>query len=299
MADGTRKFLRWRTVWIPLAGVVVSALAILIKILWPIVFPPEPPRPPEYTLSVDPMSATIQHGGVLHATIQVTGTGGYRHAVSLTTANLPAGVVATFSSPSGVAQPPYSSTMTISTQQSVGPGEYVITVVGRGADGLERNCKYGLLITDGVTTVTGQTTPISEKTEKKPPETPPPPYEVKIGSPRSGQVVPVNVRAEGTVSGPVPDGWYLWLVINPEKAPGLWWPQGGQIQPHDGQWSASAGLGGPQDAHTQFEIAVVLTNEQANEHYLEYLRRGVSGDYPGEPLPRGATIKARVSVKRE
>lgn len=273
-SENARPWYKKPAVWLVVVGVAAIIVTIVIWVL---------SREAEYTLSVRPMRATIERGGVATTMVQVTSKGGYQHPVNLTATGQPSEMVVNFSSLSGVVQPPYSSIMTVNVGKNVGAGNYKIVIGGTGADGMERSCPYILTVA-----------------EQQRPSAPPSPLVIKITAPLADEEVAINVDVSGTISGPGPEVPYLWLVINPHTAPGLWWPQGGRIAPYEGRWRASASLGGEEDKGTQFDMAVVLVNEEDNEYYVQYLRAGERGDgYPGKPLPPSARIEAQVTLKRK
>ncbi|MCK4730968.1 MAG: hypothetical protein KAT65_00790 [Methanophagales archaeon] len=123
---------------------------------------------------------------------------------------------------------------------------------------------------------------------------------VKITSPKEGDEVPVSTPVSGTFSGELPEGLYMWVVINPHPSPGQWWPQGGRIDPWKGQWNVLAGLGREkEDIGKEFDIAVILVNEKDNQYYTNYLETGQrTGSYPGIPLPPSGKIMDRITVVR-
>ena len=91
--------------------------------------------------------------------------------------------------------------------------------------------------------------------------TPPPPPEIRIIDPREGEIVSDSIIVSGTISGVVPKGQYMWLVINPQTS-SKWWPQG-QIRPLIGHWNIQASVIGENE---EFEIAVALVNPE-NRHF--------------------------------
>ncbi len=93
----------------------------------------------------------------------------------------------------------------------------------------------------------------------------------------------------------------MWVVINPHTSPGQWWPQGGPIDPWGGRWNAPVVLGREvEDKGVEFDIAVILVDEEDNNQYNAYLETGVAtGNYPGKPLARSAVIVQKITVKRK
>jgi hypothetical protein len=267
-----------------------SALGVLVAIAAIVVTLITRPRPEQdFTLSVIPMQGTIQQGAVTQTTIHVKGTGGYKHPVSLSTTGQIPDVLIAFSPPFGSAAPAYTSTMTVNVGAKVRPGDCIITIKGTGADGKEHTCKYTLSISIPSKSVNVKT----ETTEPIP--------QVAITTPKSEEEVPISTTVTGTISGKLPEGRYMWVVINPHTSPGQWWPQGGRIEPWSGHWNAPVILGREaEDKGVEFDIAVILVNEEGNNQYNTYLETGVeTGNYPGISLPRSAATVQRITVKRK
>jgi len=147
-------------------------------------------------------------------------------------------------------------------------------------------------------TTTTPTTTTSTTTTIKPPTTTP---EIKTISPKEGDEVPVAIIVSGTISGELPKGQYMWVVINPHPSPGQWWPQGGRISPWRGQWDVQTWVGREkEDIGKEFDIAVILVSEKDDQYYRNYLRTGQeTGSYPGIPLPASANILDRITVVRK
>ncbi|MCJ7653877.1 MAG: hypothetical protein MUO97_00995 [Dehalococcoidia bacterium] len=126
-------------------GVIVAIVAIVVSIiLWQ--FGPNPPRGPDFSISVSPMEGLAPQGGVIQTTITVKGAYGYVHPVSLSASGHPSDAVITFIPPLGDATPGYASTMTINVGSKVPLGDFMVTIKGSGADGKEHICNYVLTI---------------------------------------------------------------------------------------------------------------------------------------------------------
>lgn len=55
-----------------------------------------------------------------------------------------------------------------------------------------------------------------------------------------------------------------------------------------------------EDVGIEFDIAVILVNEEDDQYYSNYLARGKeTGDYPGIPLPPSANIMDVITVFRK
>jgi hypothetical protein len=267
-------------------GLIIAIVAIVVTIiiwLWPI----PPPTPSDFSISINPMLGAIQAGGVIQTTVSVMGISGYDHTVSLSVTGQPSGVVLAFVPPFGEAKPSYTSSVTINVDKNVPADDYTLVIKGTGADGKEHSCNY-------ILTVRGK-----EVTSTPTPTLTPTPT-VKITSPKEGDEVPLNVGVSGTISGELPEGQYMWIVVNPHAGPGQWWPQGGRIDPWKGQWYGQARIGS-EDAGIgeKFDIAAILVDEKDDQYYLKYLETGQrTGSYPGIPLPPSAKIMDRITVVR-
>jgi hypothetical protein len=84
----------------------------------------------DFSLSVNPPSATVTAGSGTSATVSTAVTSGSAQTVSLGASGVPSGVTASFS-PSSVTAGG-SSTLTISTSSSTAAGTYVLTINGAG-----------------------------------------------------------------------------------------------------------------------------------------------------------------------
>jgi len=264
---------------VAILGVIVAIAGIIVTVvIWQ-----KPPKETDFTVAVSPMEGTTQQGGATQTTLRVRGQGGYKHPVSLSATGQPSGVRIAFAPPSGTAAPAYDSTMTVSTGMEVPAGEFPVTITGIGADGTEHKCMYTLRVTSVV------------------PPLPPPVLDIKITTPKIDEEVPMGITVEGTISGELPQGRYMWVVINPHTSPGQWWPQGGRVQPWGGRWNAPAILGREkEDQGVKFDIAAIHVNEKDDEYFRTYLENGArTGDYPGKPLPPSSLIVDRITVKRK
>lgn len=125
--------------------------------------------------------------------------------------------------------------------------------------------------------------------------------EIKITSPKPQSVVELVSSISGTYEGELPQNKYMWVVINPHPSPGQWWPQGGRISPWEGSWHVQANFGRKiEDAGAKFDIAVILVNQDDDQHYYTYLQNGErTENFPGEPLVPSAKIMDKVTVIRK
>src|SRR5437870_3130373 len=84
------------------------------------------PANPDFALSATPASQTVTQGGSTTYTVNISPSGGFTAAVSLSAAGLPAGTSASFSPNPATA----SSTMTVGTGAATPPGSYALTITG-------------------------------------------------------------------------------------------------------------------------------------------------------------------------
>jgi hypothetical protein len=107
-----------------------------------------PSGTPDFSLSCSPSSLTVQQGNSGTSICTVTSTGGFSAAVTLSCANLPAGVSCGYNPPA-VTPPPdgsANSTLTVSVDGSVPPGGY--SFQAQGTDGtLTRTFNMSLTVT--------------------------------------------------------------------------------------------------------------------------------------------------------
>jgi hypothetical protein len=82
-------------------------------------------------------------------------------------------------------------------------------------------------------------------------------------------------KVEGTVSKALKEGEYMWIAVNHFVCPGDWWPQtGGPIKPYAKTltWKGIAYIGaGKQDIGKEFEIAVLIVDEELNSKFRDYM----------------------------
>jgi subtilisin family serine protease len=84
------------------------------------------PANPEFALSATPASQTVTQGGSTTYTVNISPSGGFTGAVSLSAAGLPTGASASFSPNPATA----SSAMTVGTGAATPPGSYPLTITG-------------------------------------------------------------------------------------------------------------------------------------------------------------------------
>jgi hypothetical protein len=97
---------------------------------------------PNFSLSANPNSLTINRGATGTSTVSITRTGSFTSSVNLSTSGLPAGVTASVS-PNPAAS--NSSTVTLSASSTASTGTSTVTVTGTGG-GLTRSTTINLTV---------------------------------------------------------------------------------------------------------------------------------------------------------
>jgi hypothetical protein len=103
---------------------------------------------PDFSISCSPSSVSVQQGGSVGSTCTITSSGGFASAVSLSCANLPAGVTCGYSP--NPATPPangsVNSSLTITASGSAATGTFTIQAQGTGGS-LTRSANISLTVT--------------------------------------------------------------------------------------------------------------------------------------------------------
>jgi hypothetical protein len=105
------------------------------------------PPTPDFTLSANPGSLTINQGASGMSTITITRTGGFTGSVTLSASGSPAGVTPSFNPPSTTGN---SSVLTIPVPSATTPGTSTVTITGTGG-GLTKSTTIALTVTGGGT----------------------------------------------------------------------------------------------------------------------------------------------------
>src|SRR5499426_1490487 len=113
----------------------------------PISLTVNPLAPPDFTISANPASLTINPGSSGMSTITITRTGGFTGSVAFSVSGLPAGVTPIFNPPSTTGN---SSVLTIPIPSGTPSGSSTVTITGTGG-GLTRNTTIALTVTGGGT----------------------------------------------------------------------------------------------------------------------------------------------------
>ena len=211
--------------------------------------------------------------------ITVEGRHGYQRQVGLSTSGEPAGVLITLSPDKGATAPKYVSTATITVGGDVPAGAYEIRIKATADNGDERVADFGLVVSRPQKDLEGIRVP-----------------EVKINKPMDGSTVSPDLEVAGVITGQIPSGWYMWVLLNPHPSPGQYWPQGAAIVPFGGKWRIRAHVGRPEDKGEKFDLWVYLVDSTLNERYVQWIVEGTSaGTFP--PLPAPETGKGHALAK--
>jgi hypothetical protein len=103
------------------------------------------PQTPDFTLSANPTSLTVNRGASGTSTVTITRTGGFTSSVGFTASGLPSGVTASFNPTSATGT---SSVLTLAASSTATLGAATVTVTGTGG-GLTRTTTISLTVNDG------------------------------------------------------------------------------------------------------------------------------------------------------
>lgn len=97
---------------------------------------------------------------------------------------------------------------------------------------------------------------------------------ITITHPRNGSEVERDTIVKGTAS--IPGGYYVWVLVRRYDFAPLWWPQREvKIDPKTNEWRATAIFGGPQDIGWDFDIGVIVVNEDGHRELMNYWTRAM------------------------
>lgn len=118
-----------------------------------------------------------------------------------------------------------------------------------------------------------------------------------ITSPVNGARCGAQVKVSGTAE--KVDGKHLWLFSH-RAGLNMWWPQSGEVVVNDDHsWVQGVYLGQQQDVGFDFEITAIWVDNGVHRQMSDYLvSGGITGHYPGIPLPEGFP-SCTVIVKKE
>ncbi len=189
----------WRITRVVVPAAVAAAAAVVALLAW---LCPNPPQPPDFVVSLNPNNVVVPAGGNTAAQITVHGLHGFERQVTLKASGQPNGVVVTLSPINGKPSLKYLSTATITVGGDVDAGPYPIQIMATSDSGLERSADLGVVVS------------------RPPPPPIPPSPEVEIDTPADGSTVKSDSEIAGTIKGRIPDGWYMWVLLNPHPSPG-------------------------------------------------------------------------------
>jgi len=115
---------------------------------------------------------------------------------------------------------------------------------------------------------------------------------------RDGTEVRKSFIVKGSAS--IPSGTHLWVLTRREDFEGLWWPQGeGKVDPTSGEWKVSATFGTQDDVGWNFEITVILVDDQSHIILRNYRNTAMkTGDWRPIELPKVAAPPVLRTVKK-
>jgi hypothetical protein len=132
-----------------------------------------------------------------------------------------------------------------------------------------------------------------------------------ITSPPNGNVSPYYTDISGTISGILPDGKYVWIVIGPHDSYGDWYPQGkDHLSPSNQKdWSMQVRIGGEDkaDIGKSYDIRAILVDQDTDRRFSEWASKGAemmaNGEtreraYPPQKLPDKAITLDQITVTR-
>lgn len=262
---------------------IIAGIAIYVNYM------SQPPLDPDFEISVNPMSGSVQQGGATQMTITVKSINGYNHDVSLSPIGNPTGMIVNPIPPSDRPRPAYASNVIITVTSVVPEGDYPIVIKGTGADGTEHTCTYTLTVK-----------PLNSPTHVEDPSPTPPPT-INIVFPLNGSSASQYVTAQGTAQN-IPSRQVIWAIVYVRNI-SLYYPMpAAVIVEPNGSWQTPVTIGGPNDTGLQFDIIMVVANQTGQASlaaYNEDAEKNHPGNYPGIPqLPEGVIEYSRVTVIR-
>lgn len=126
------------------------------------------------------------------------------------------------------------------------------------------NCRLRVFILIGVALPTASIRPNSQHAQTKPK------YYVEITAPdRDGLQKGLGMDVEGKAS--IAGGEHLWVLCRRVDFQGVWWPQSeGEIDQKTNRWKASASFGEQRDIGKDFDLAVIVVNEEQHLKLQNY-----------------------------
>lgn len=113
-----------------------------------------------------------------------------------------------------------------------------------------------------------------------------------IDQPSSGARVAGPVEARGTISGNLPAGTQLWIVV---KQGDLMWPKDPPVTVVGQNWSKTVDVGG----RGRYALVLMLVGKKGREQIARWIRHGMAThSFPGLAQIQGAVL-AQVSIERQ
>lgn len=278
----------WKNPHLILPAVVAIIAAVIGTLTWG--------SNPDFNLSINSLQGTVQQGGVISPALTVTAEDNYRESVSFSASGLPSGTLISFNSSNAVPTPFFTSNANITVDPQTPPGSYELTINGLGADGKEHQVKYLLNVLPGVVSKPAAQPGAAEQTR------------YAITSPADGSPISANASYGVPVTGtyPATTSENLWIIVYPEKAPGIGWPQ--PADPELGTpavkgvdtWSVPCNFGGPPQ---KYSLVLYTATPGASSALTQILQGWHNKDkYPGlsiSQLPKGLTEVGRIHVEKK
>jgi PGF-pre-PGF domain-containing protein len=123
--------------------------------------------------------------------------------------------------------------------------------------------------------------------------------EINITYPLNTTSVNMQETVNGTAKN-IPSGYNVWIFVYPLTA-NKFYPQSGNINIINGDWSLTIGIGNKENVGEQFKILALLANQKAHEELTNYVNTGKNTSiWPGiDVIPDGADIYNEVTVTRK
>lgn len=123
-------------------------------------------------------------------------------------------------------------------------------------------------------------------------------FDVTIEEPRDGLEVGLSVIVKGTAT--IPSGYHVWVLARRVDFEGFWWPQAeGRINPTTQKWRAAVTVGQRQDVGWDFDIAVIVVDEEKHIRLGDYRRNAMrTGDWRPIEAPPTATAPIILTVTK-
>ena len=183
----------------------------------------------DFSISVSPSNGTVLENGATETTVKVTSANGYGQDILLSVSGQTSGIDFSFN-PSQINPKQNSqSTLTLRAASDTPVGDYRLTIVGTGSDGVKHDATFTLTVTQVLPTV-------------------------KISSPKGGDGVNTSITVEGTAQN-VPSDQTLWVFV---RGSDRYYPMTAPATiTVTGTWSSPAYVGGDNDTGKPFTLCAV------------------------------------------